>query len=162
MMVMRGLGEERGITLVELLVAAAISSLVASGLGVAAHQLITVTERSRDAQQALHDVQNAGRWLTRDGKRAMSTDLADGAPPVQAMTLSWTADAQEHTSSYYLSGSQLRRDHNGAVITVARNVTEVEFSRSGELVTVSITSTPPGRWEIARPATYYLWVRPAS
>ena len=154
--------DETGITLVELLVAVAISSLVASGLGAAVHQFVAVGERSRDTQRALHDIQNAGHWLSIDGNEAMSTDLVDNASPVGAMTLSWTVNSQAHSSTYYLSGNELRRDHNDSVTSVARNVTDVEFSRNGQLVTVSMISTPSGRWGVSKQATYNIWVRPVS
>lgn len=157
---MMSFNREEGLTLVEMLIALAISSMVAGGLGSALQQFMTTSERTRVAQVALHDVQNTGHWLSIDGKKVTTTDLVDGSPAANAMTLSWTVDAQVHNSTYSLSGTELRRDYDGAVISVARNVTEVNFSRSGQIITVDLTSSPTGRWNSSRDATFNIWVRP--
>ena len=153
------LSREDGLTLVEMLVAVAISSMVAAGLATALHQFLTTSERTRVAQAALHDVQNTGHWLNIDGKMATSTDLADGSPASDAMTLTWTVDAVVHNTTYFQDGTELRRDYDGAVISVARNVTDVNFSRSGRLITVNLESSPPGRWNVSKNATFNIWVR---
>ena len=56
------LSDEKGFTLVELLVATAISGLVASGLVTTIYQLMSSSERASHLQIALQDVQNAGHW----------------------------------------------------------------------------------------------------
>ena len=42
----------------------------------------------------------------------------------------------------FLEGTQLRRDYDGIVTTVARNISQIEFSQAGRLLTVSISCTP--------------------
>ena len=154
------LGDQKGLTLVELLVAAAISSMVIGALGTALHQFIMTSERGNDELRALFDVQNAGHWLTLDGERAEATNLVDGAPPAGSMTLSWTSGGLAHTSTYSLSGTDFKRDHNGTVTTVGRHVSGVQFSLVGRLLTVSMTSTPEGRQGVSEQATYKVWLRP--
>jgi prepilin-type N-terminal cleavage/methylation domain-containing protein len=156
---MMALRKEDGLTLVEMLVAVAISSMVAAGLGTALHQFLTTSERTRVAQGALHDVQNTGHWLTIDGKKTTSTSLVDGDPATEVMTLAWTIDSIVHNITYYRDGSELKRDNDGAVITVARNVTDVSFSRSGQLITVNLESSPAGRWDYNKNATFNIWIR---
>jgi len=159
---MMPLRREDGLTLVEMLVAVAISSLVAAGMGTALHQFLTTSERTRVTQAALHDVQNTGHWLSIDGKKVTSTNLVDGAPGTNDMTLSWTVGAQVHIAKYFLDGTELKRSHDGASLTVARNVTDVDFSLSGRLITVNLTSSPPGRWDSSKEASYKIWVRPVN
>lgn len=159
---MMNLSDQRGVTLVELLAATAISALIVTTLGTALHQFIRTSERGNDELRALHDVQNAGFRLALDGERAEATNLVDGALPVESMTLSWTSGGEAHTSTYSLSGTELKRDHNGTIITVARHVSAVEFSIAGRVLTVTMTSTPEGRWGVSEQATYKIWLRPTS
>ena len=154
------LRSQQGITLVEVLVAVAVSSLISAGLGSAIYQFISIGERTSDAQKTLRDVQNAGHWLTLDGKKASSTDLDDGGPAAASMTLHWTVDSQDHSSTYYLDGTAMKRDHNGTVLTVARSVSSLQFTRGGQLVIVAMTSTPNGRWGVSKQVNYNLWIRP--
>ncbi|MCZ6789996.1 MAG: prepilin-type N-terminal cleavage/methylation domain-containing protein [Chloroflexi bacterium] len=154
--------DQRGLTLVELLLAAAISALIATTLGAAIHQFIMASERGNDNLRALHDVQNAGFWLTLDGERAEGTNLVDSAPPAQSMTLSWTSGGQAHTSTYSISGTALKRDHNGTITTVARHVASAQFSFAGRVITAAMTSTPAGRWGVSEQATYKIWLRPTD
>ena len=159
---MTDFGHQRGLTLVELLLALGISALIASTLGTAIHQFIMTSERGNDSLRALHDVQNAGFWLTLDGERAEGTSLVDGAPPVQSMTLSWTSGGQAHTSTFSLSGAALRREHNGTITTVARHVASAQFSLAGRVITATMTSTPAGRWGVSEQAMYKIWLRPTD
>ena len=109
--------DQIGLTLVEVLVAAGISILIASTLGTALHQFIITSERGNDALRALHDVQNAGYWINRDGKGAEATNLVDGAPPAGSMTLNWTSGGQAHTSTFSLSPVQ---NSNGTIMATSR------------------------------------------
>lgn len=154
--------DQKGVTLVEVLVATAVAGLIVSSLVTAIHQFITTSERGSQQLIALHDVQNLGHWLTLDGERAQSTNLVDGAPAVASMTMSWTTEGQVQTSAYSLSGTELKRDLNGAVTTVARHVSTASFSIAGRLTTVTISSTPEGRWGISEQATYQIWLRPTD
>jgi len=159
---MTSLRDQRGFTLVELLMASAIAGLIASTLGTAIHQFIGTSERGNDELRALQDVQNAAYWLTLDGERADATNLLDGALPAASMTVNWTSGGQPHTSTYSLSNTELKRDHNGTVTTVARHVSAVEFSIADRLITVTMTSTPEGRWGVSEQATYKIWLRPTG
>lgn len=159
---MINLSGQKGITLVEVLVATAITGLIAGALGAAIHQFITTSERGNQKLTALNDVRNAGRWLTLDGRRAQSTNLVDGAPAVGSVTLSWTTEGQVHTTTYSLSGPELKRDLNGTVTTVARHVSTAGFSLAGQLFTATLTSTPEGRSPVSEQATYKVWLRAAD
>ncbi len=148
--------------MVEVLVATAITGLIAGALGTAIHQFITTSERGNQELRALNDVRNAGHWLTLDGQRAQSTNLVDGASAVGNVTLSWTTEGQVYTSTYSLSGPELKRDLNGTVTTVARHVSTAGFSLVGQLLTATLTSTPEGRSAVSEQATYKVWLRPTD
>ena len=159
---MTDFGHQRGLTLVELLLALGISALITGTLSTAIHQFIRVSERGNDSLRALHDVQNAGFRLTLDGERAEGTNLVDGAPSAQSMTLRWTSGGQAHTSTYSLSDTALKRDHNGTVTTVARHVASAQFSLAGRVITATMNSTPAGRWGVSEQATHKVWLRPTD
>jgi len=70
---------------------------------------------------------------------------------VNAVTLLWNDDlGNPHTSSFTLSGSELIRNFDSDVITVAWYVSSVEFSVSGDILTYTVVSNPPGRWNVNR------------
>jgi len=155
--------DERGVTLVETLLAAGIAAMIVGVLGSAIFLFWRTTEQGNEQYSALHDVQNTGFWLTRDGQRAQSTSLNEGEDPVESMTLSWTDGGQSHTVTYSLSGTSLQRNHDGTVTTVARHISSVGFSISSQgVITADITSSPQGRWEISEQTTYKVCLRPTA
>ena len=93
---------------------------------------------------ANHTIQSGASSLSKDLQMAASTDLVHAAPPVSSATLSWTDEYNStgtyHSSTYSLSGTDLRRDYDGAVTTVARNISAIDFSINSKVVTVAITS----------------------
>jgi VCBS repeat-containing protein len=151
--------DQRGITLVETIVAAGIAAMLVGALGSAIFLFTRTAEQGNDELGALRDVQNAGYWLTRDGKMAETTDLIDGAPPVGSMTLTWTDGGQAHTVTYTLTGTELQRNYDGDAIAVARYVTSVEFSLSQGVITADLTSSPDGRWDTSEQVAYEIWPR---
>ncbi len=154
--------DQRGMTLVETIMAAAITVMLAGVLGSAIFQFMQGTEEGNDQFRALHDVQNAGYWITLDGKRAETSNLVEGAQPVDGMTLSWTDGGQAHTVVYALSGNDLQRNHNGTITLVARHVSSVGFSTSQGIITATVASSPDGRWEVSEEATYKVYSRPTD
>jgi VCBS repeat-containing protein len=155
--------DERGVTLVETLLAAGIATMIIGVLGSSIFLFWQTTEQGNEQYRALHDVQNAGFWITRDGQRAQSTSLIEGADPVGTMTLSWTDGGQSHTVTYSLSGTNLQRNHDGTITTVARYISSVGFSFSAQrVITCAITSSPQGRWEVSEQTTYKVYLRPTA
>ena len=156
---MKTVADQKGITLVETIVAAGIASMLIGVLGSAIFLFTRTTEQGNNELRALHDVQNTGHWLTRDGKMAEATDLVDGAGPVGNMTMNWTDGGLAYTVTYSLSGTDLQRDYNGAAITVARYVSSVGFSISQGIITANLTSSPGGRWGTTEEVTYEIYPR---
>jgi prepilin-type N-terminal cleavage/methylation domain-containing protein len=151
---------EKGMTLIELLVATAIMAMIIGVIGLAIYQFLSVTERSNSDLSALHGVENAARWISRDGQMAEATDLVPGAPHVDSVRLNWTDGyGALHSSAYSLSGTELERNYDGTVITVARHISAIEFSINGDLLTVHIESSVPGRWHETQEMTYKVCLR---
>ena len=156
---MNSIRRQDGFTLIEVLIALGIAALITGVLGTAIFQILDRSARGGETVRALNDIQNAGQWLYLDGERAETTDLVESASPVDNMRLDWVADSQSHTVSYSISGTELVRDHNGVVTTVARYVSNADFSISNRLITINLTSTP-GSTGASKDITYNVWLRP--
>jgi prepilin-type N-terminal cleavage/methylation domain-containing protein len=144
---------ETGFTLIELLVVIAATGILFSGLGTAIYQMITVTEYGGDELTALHELQNAAYWLNTDGQMAVSA--TDGGSLILTLP---TAE----TITYSLSGTSLQRTDGQTTVILAQNVSNVSFTAVGRLVTMNITSAPPGRTAASEQGTYQVYLRPVA
>jgi prepilin-type N-terminal cleavage/methylation domain-containing protein len=140
------LGSERGTTLVELLVAMAISALVFGIITTIFVQFMLVTRWGNSQLKISSDFQLASIWLGRDALEAASFTPGTGT---EYGTLSWADSSQQFRYSYNPTDQTLIREHFDTGVlqstnTVARyiaNQSDVVFSLSGKLLTVAITST---------------------
>ena len=156
--------QQGGFTLLELVAAVAIVAAMGSVITTVIFHEVRGTAAARNEVAASIDTGEAGRWISRDSMSAESTDLVDGAPPVDQLTLSWTEwyelTGVSHVSTYSLSGTDLKRDFDGVVTTVARNISNVAFSQADRVVTVEITSIPPWTTDREEERTYKVYLRP--
>ena len=78
---------------------------------------------------------------------AETTNIADSVQLVNNLDLDWVERYEftnvPHSSSYYLDGKDLYRNYDGAVSRVAQNISEIEFSKDGDILKVTICCTPP-------------------
>ena len=159
---------QKGFTLVELLVAMAVSTMVMTGIVFAIHQVVWGTGRSNSHVVALTDVNHAALSLKKDIQTAQDTDLTDGDPvPQSSVTLTWTdytgfdeEDNKSHYSTYTLSGTELQRDYDGTVSIVGRHITSVGFIQNDRIVTANITATGPGFLERIETLKFSMQMRP--
>jgi prepilin-type N-terminal cleavage/methylation domain-containing protein len=145
--------DERGLTMVELMIAVAVTGIIVSFLGTAIYQILTVTEYGNNRLTAMHELQNAAHWFNLDGQRA-STASANGE---LQLTIS-----ESSSITYYLSDTELRRMAGGDYMTLARNITSADFSIENRLITMSLTSSPEGRDNVSANGTYKVYLRPAE
>jgi prepilin-type N-terminal cleavage/methylation domain-containing protein len=144
---------QKGVTLVELVIAIAVTGIIVAFLGTAVHQITTVTGYGNDKLTALHELQNAAYWFNRDGQRAASASVDSG------LLLTITGGS---SISYVLSGSELRRTAGGDQMVLAKNIAGANFSISDRTVTMSLTSAPEGRDNVTESRTYMVTLRPAE
>ena len=147
---MRG---ERGYTLVETLIAIAITGFIVTILGLTVQQFVTVPEQGDNHVDALHAVQNAAHWVSLDGQTAKS---ASGGSSL-SLTL-----PDNSIVSYNMSGNSLQRTFKGVSRTVAENVSSVNFTIQGRVITMHITAAPDSRWSISENQTYQVYMRPTG
>ena len=142
---------QKGSSLAEMLVVIAISTMVIGIITTSLVQFLLVTNWGNDQLLVTSDLQVAGLWLGRDIPES-SSFTPDTIDPNQYGTFSWLDEngvLHEYTYSYDPSSGDLIREYlqDGSTQTIlgaARNIAEagdVNFSPSGDLVTVEITST---------------------
>lgn len=140
------LRDERGVSLVEVLVGIAIVTGIAAFIGTAVWQFFTVTRWGNDRMLVASDHQTALLWLSRDSAEANRFVPGGGS---DYGTFYWPGDDPYFVYRYDASQEALIRDHyDGGVLesnlVVARSIVDqgdVTFNATGQLVTVSITAT---------------------
>ena len=153
---------QKGMTLVEVVIASAIAAAISAALGLSIFNLINVTERSNDTTATVHDVQNAVYWISYDAKMAGSTDLGEGDPAAEEILLSWVdGGGNGHYSHYYLSGTELMRDYDGNVTSVAKAITSIEFTVTATNLNYAIEATT-GRFDTSEAFTGTVYFRPTT
>jgi prepilin-type N-terminal cleavage/methylation domain-containing protein len=163
-------GGESGITLIELLVALAISGLIMAGVSMAFQQTITLTAKSNNHLQAVRQLQNAGQWISRDGQQAqpvngVTIDINPVTPEV--LILYWDYGdynyQDSHTITYAINGTVLTRQEDigtvaGTPIAIANNITGFEVDAG---YSVTMTATVGGFQQSSETLIYYFKPRPS-
>ncbi len=158
---------QKGLTLLELVLGMAIIGILVVGTVTIINHEVKGTAAARTCVTTADEIRSAARWLCQDGIMAESTNLVEGAEPADNLVLSWVERYEclnlPHTCSYVLSGDELRRDYDGTVTTVARHISGIKFTQTGDVLTVSISCTPPwiGQNKTVE-KTYRIYLRAAS
>ena len=100
---------QRGFTLVELIIAIAVSGVIAGATTGAIFQLMNDSARSNNHMTAVRQVQNAGYWFSRDALMAKSVSLFTGSGFPLHLTRT-DFDGNVHQVDYDLVGNNLQRD----------------------------------------------------
>ena len=150
---------QKGFTLLEILVAPAIGGLIVPATSAAIWQIATSTSGINTSFIVQQDLDIASSWFARDLSQTRTTDVVSDDPPVSSMSVGWldeTADGSAHCVRYYVEDGTtlLKRNFDGGggvdcmvdgtLNTVGRYVASILFSRSGDFITVAITSSQGG------------------
>lgn len=137
---------QQGMYLIELLISLSITIVITGALIAGVYTIISVSGRGNDKIEALHDVQNAAYWINNDVQMAREANLVSA----DNITLSWDDGLENpHSSSFSLRGSQLIRNYDDVITPIAWNISSIEFSMNYDVIEYTITSTPPGRWNVS-------------
>jgi prepilin-type N-terminal cleavage/methylation domain-containing protein len=147
------MNRQAGMTMVELITALAITGIIVAFLGTAIYQIMTVSQRGNNEFTAMHELQNAAFWFTKDGQEAKA---AVGGSQV-VLTL-----ADNSTVTYALTGTSLKRTVGSLQTVLARNIASAAFTVNARLVTMSLTSTPAGQTAVSESQTYTVYLRPVT
>jgi Tfp pilus assembly major pilin PilA len=144
---------ERGYTLVEALIALAITGFIITVIGMVVQQVVTVPERGVDQFDAIHPMQNAAHWLALDSQMASS---AVGGSNL-TLTLPNTIVVR-----YVRAGTKLYRYHGTDNITLASNVAGANFTVLNRVIYMTLVTVPDSRWNISENYTYRAYMRPTG
>jgi Tfp pilus assembly protein PilE len=151
------IGDERGITLVELLVVLAITALITGTLVTAIYQIYQVTGWGNRELVVQHDLQNAATWLNRD---VVSASGAEITGPRMVLTIPTSIiDTINITYTYSEAEGTLTRYSGGSSLIVARHVDSVDFSPTAGTSAITITLTSRAS-DVTQSATWHLDMRP--
>jgi prepilin-type N-terminal cleavage/methylation domain-containing protein len=91
-MMFHGLGSidknQRGFTLVELIIAVAITAIIVASVTTAIFQVFTGNARTSNHMTAVRQVQEAGYWVSHDAQMAQSVNATTTSPAI--LQLTWT------------------------------------------------------------------------
>jgi len=154
---------QRGIGLVELIIAIAITGIIGAAATMALHQVLTVPTISNDQNTAINQVRNAVHWISRDALTAQTINDNPGDPKFLELTRMDLDDNELHTITYSLESmpgglNKLNRsetDNSGTTETTiaqyiepkAANVTDCRWEESDKVLTVTITAKVGGKTE---------------
>ena len=142
---------QAGFTLVELIVVMALLGLFASGIGALIFQIIQTTETGYEESVGNYELQNVGYWFHRDVQNASA-----GTTGAQLILI----QADNTTRTYLLSGTELRRQSAGPTLTLSQNVASANYSRAGQVVSMTVVIAPAGRQDVSRVTTLSATMRP--
>lgn len=138
--------DERGVSLVELLVGLSIAAMLIGFIGTSVYQFFSVTRWGNARMAVSAQLQTATTWLGRDAAEAETFTAGSGAT---YGTFAWPSGDPAFRYRYDAAGESLLRDliEGGSVqstTTVARNIqaqSDVSFVPTGSTVSVTITAT---------------------
>jgi hypothetical protein len=140
-------------TMVELLIAVAITGVIVAFTGTAVYQILNVSGYGNDRLSAQHDLQNAASWFQLDIQGAVTVT---GGSQLN-LTLS-----DSTTVNYALTSNELRRTAGASYIVLAHNIGSVSFSINNRLVTMNLTCVPSWREGTGQSGSYMAYLRPVE
>jgi prepilin-type N-terminal cleavage/methylation domain-containing protein len=137
---------QRGFTLIELIIAIAITTLITGGVVSALFQVYNVNTLNSNHMTATRQVQNAGFWISQDSQMAQIVDTADdgGTAEIEILFLSWTGwgyDIGDDRGTNYV---EIVYYYDAATYEIWRNevkTTTIYDSNGGQVGTPTISSS---------------------
>lgn len=159
----------RGFTLLEVIFVMAVVGVVMPVVVSSIFQILRGTDRISDETVVLGDIDNVSAWVSRDLSQAQQTDLPT-CPATQSTVrgdwvdeTDWGSASPQHFAEYYIEPGTtlLKRNYDGAVGIVGRNVTAISFCQEASgLIHMDITITAEGAEPITKALFYYISLRP--
>jgi len=164
--------DQRGLTLVELLIAILLTGLITGGITMTIFQVFNLNTRTSNRMTAVRQVQHAGFWVSPDVQMAQPEKIDDNPSGGEFLILGWTdGDDNEHEVIYTLEdmsgGFQIlwRAHKKNSVLESTTKVAEyidpaeTSFTPEGDAFIFKVTANVGGQSETRE---YEVKPRPGS
>jgi prepilin-type N-terminal cleavage/methylation domain-containing protein len=153
---------QRGMTLIELIIAMLITSIILSGIGGLIYQVLTNNARTSAHMTAVKHVEAVLFFMVKDIQMAQAGRIQsdDGS-----LTLGWIDwDNTEHVVTYTVQGNGdlLRQYDFGSQTTIAKFIADLDTVVESGQVTVTVSSVIQGRWPATETRTMQVMPRAGS
>ena len=139
---------ERGFTLVEVLVSVAIMSAIVGGVAMTTRALLTNPQRSTSQNVVLHQVQNAGYWISHDVQAAKNVTFDDPSGFPLSLDVPIDTDGNNNqTIDYLFDGNKLKRQVYDSSATLISETLIAQYI-DVENTTFSISILDPNTFEL--------------
>jgi prepilin-type N-terminal cleavage/methylation domain-containing protein len=149
--------DQKGFTLLELIIAIAIAGLITAGITVAIMQILDINHRASNHMITVRQVQQAGKEVSKDTLQAQPNKIDDD-PEEAFLVLNWTdSEGGNNTVIYTLQTmasapalSMLARNHtiNGTPVETARPIVaeyidpgQTSCNWTGKVLVFEVTAT---------------------
>jgi prepilin-type N-terminal cleavage/methylation domain-containing protein len=141
---------QTGFTLIEVIAAVAITSIISLGASMASGQLLNQTSRDSNITAASRYATNALYWMSRDALMSQNITGQAGFPATSALSLQWTSwDNVAYSANYTVENGTLYRTYSsGGTVTKAMIAPCINTSAgmtfctySGGNITITVTSS---------------------
>ncbi len=161
---------QRGFTLIEVLITLAITGLIAVSVVGTVFQMFDISARSSSRMIAIKQVQNAGYWISHDARMAQDVDTVDDPDTPELVTLTWTEWGSEDVNRvvYTIEDDRLQRSHfvndeEAGEFIVAKNININNCQYANGVLTLTITATiGTGSKEASETKEYEIMSRPET
>jgi prepilin-type N-terminal cleavage/methylation domain-containing protein len=123
---------QRGFTLIEVLMAIAVTAIIAVFVTVSIFQIVNVNSKSNSRLIAVEEVENAINWITKDAQMAQFSQFSETGTQPLPVNLAWANEYDYPPTSvsviYRINGNQLLRDYsiNGEPPTTTVVVSDID------------------------------------
>ncbi|MFC2041370.1 type II secretion system protein J [Chloroflexota bacterium] len=140
---------QRGFTLVEILLALAVTGVILAGAVLSIYQFMVTTARSNSQVVVLDELNRAALQLKRDLQSQESSNITGNS---DILTLNWSNNTYfesenqttSHLVNYTLSDTnELVRDGDNTTSVVSRHIESISYTDCETYIKVDITATSP-------------------
>ena len=104
--------DQRGFTLVEILVVLVLIGLITGGITAAISQVLTINHRASNHMICVRQVQQAGKEVSKDALQAQPDKIDANPPGGDFLVLNWTSwEGWENMVVYTIDDGKLKRSH---------------------------------------------------
>ena len=140
--------DQRGLALIDLIVAIAITSAITGGIAMAIFQVFNINTQSSNHMLAVRQVQTAGYWISHDTQMAQITDpdpVDDGTTlGTEVLTLTWVGWPRLDLEDNQLIDSyevHYTYDDNSLRLWRYQKITTKKYDSDGDLVETTVSPT---------------------